>query len=330
MSLGLTITPASPLPTITDQVNLDGTTERTVLGLPAVGPPVIQINGIALSADGLVLGSRPPSPGVSGTSSAGSTILGLDIYSFKRGAGIHDQTNNNVMTDNYLGTDVNGTAAGPGNNQGVVIDTNASGNTIGGTATGAGNLLSGNLGDGIDLLSNGNFVQGNKIGTNAAGTAALGNGVPGSGAGGAGVRLVGTSNTIANNVISGNVNEGMFIRVGGNQVLNNLIGTNAAGTLALGNGLSGITLAAIGGQHRQRERPLGQWYQAAEGGAGIVLFGSGAHNNVVLANDIGTDAAGSVALPNLGTGVLLISGSTSQYHRRDRSQRPQRDLRQRF
>ena len=92
-----------------------GDTERTVLGLPAAGPPVVQINGNGLSGDGLVLGSRPAGGSVSGTSSAGSAIIGLDIYNFKGGSGIHIQTNGNMITDNFLGTDVNGTAAGPGN-----------------------------------------------------------------------------------------------------------------------------------------------------------------------------------------------------------------------
>jgi hypothetical protein len=54
------IQPATALPTITNQVNLDGTTERTFLGLPAAGPPVVQINGNGLKGDGLVLGSGPP------------------------------------------------------------------------------------------------------------------------------------------------------------------------------------------------------------------------------------------------------------------------------
>ena len=91
------IQPATALPTITDQVNLDGTTERTFLGLPAAGPPVVQINGNGLSGDGLVLGSSPSLPSVNstpfamigGTLSAGSTISGLDIYNFTGGAGIH-------------------------------------------------------------------------------------------------------------------------------------------------------------------------------------------------------------------------------------------------
>ena len=298
-----TINPASPLPRITDQVNLDGTTERTFLGLPAAGPPVIQLNGNGLPGDGLVLGSTPPGPSVGGTSSAGSAIIGLDIYNFRRGSGIHIQTNGNLITGNFLGTDVNGTAAGPGNQQGVLIDTNASGNTIGGTGA-AGNVISGNSGDGIDISSDGNFVQGNKIGTNAAGTAALGNGTPGSGAGGAGVRLGGTSNTIANNVISANVNEGIFITVGGNMVLGNLIGTNAGGTAALGNGLSGITLQESA-DNLIRGNTLSGNGVNPPGGNGIDVAGSGSQNNLIEANFIGTDSAGARSLPNLGNGLFV-------------------------
>ena len=63
----------------------------------------------------------------------------------------------------------------------------------------------------------------------------------------AGVRFVdGMSNTVENNVISGNVNEGIFFHgdlgASHEMVLDNLIGTNAAGTAPIGNGLSGITL----------------------------------------------------------------------------------------
>ena len=159
---------------------------------------------------------------------------------------------NNAVLGNFIGTNAAGTAA-LGNGTGVLIDNGASNNMIGGTGAGAGNVISGNSSDGIDiglpstLSSNGNFVQGNKIGTNAAGTAALGNGTPGVGSGGAGVRFFGgTSNTVANNVISGNVNEGIFFHgdlgASHEMVLDNLIGTNAAGTASIGNGLSGITL----------------------------------------------------------------------------------------
>ena len=111
------IQPLTALPPINNQVILDGTTERTFLGLPAAGPPVIQLNGNGLPGDGLVLGAgsfTPPgfSFPIGTTSSAGSAIIGLDIYNFS-GSGIHIQTNDNNITGNFLGTDVNGTAAGP-------------------------------------------------------------------------------------------------------------------------------------------------------------------------------------------------------------------------
>jgi titin len=52
-----------------------------------------------------------------------------------------------------------------------------SGCTIGGTTNGARNVISGNIGDGVQIAdaSTGNVVQGNFIGVSAAGTSALGN-----------------------------------------------------------------------------------------------------------------------------------------------------------
>ena len=160
---------------------------------------------------------RRPGPGVHATEPIGwRNQLGrqhdyraghLQLYG---GAGIHIQTNGNLVTGNFFGTDVNGTAAGPGNGNGVVIDSTASNNTIGGTGAGAGNVISGNSGDGIDISGDGNFVQGNKIGTDVVGSSSLGNQV-------AGVRILGSFNTIggtgsgAGNVISGSKDEGIFV-----------------------------------------------------------------------------------------------------------------------
>jgi trimeric autotransporter adhesin len=308
------IQPPTPLPTITDQVFLDGTTQRTFLGLPAAGPPIIQVNGNGLSVDGLVLSAT------TSTSSAGSTITGLDIYSFSlsgNGSQIHIQTPGNKITGNFLGTDVTGTAAAPDNHFGVLIDSNASGNTIGGTGA-SGNVISGNRGtfnnpgDGIQIFSDSNLVQGNKIGTTAAGTGPLGNGFPGqSSAGGAGLRFFsGTANTISDNVISGNVNEGIFSFPSGNHetILDNFIGTNDAGN-ALGNGRDGIKLQSanntIGGNVISGNGNNGVWINHS--GA---TNNSGASNNVVLSNYIGVGADGNAPLPNQGDGVLIDSGLT--------------------
>ncbi|MBV8311080.1 MAG: hypothetical protein JO344_11910, partial [Planctomycetaceae bacterium] len=93
------IHPPTELPPINNQVRLDGTTERTFLGLPTAGPPVIQLNGNGLPGDGLVLGAGsffpPGSSFPVSTSSAGSAMIGLDIYNFSHGSGIHIQTNDN-------------------------------------------------------------------------------------------------------------------------------------------------------------------------------------------------------------------------------------------
>ena len=228
--------------------------------LPA-GPPVIQLNGNGLPGDGLVLGSAPPGESVSGTSSAGSTIIGLNIYNFTGGAGIHIQTNGNLVTGNFLGTDVNGTAAGPGNGDGVVIDNSASNNTIGGTGAGAGNVISGNSGDGIDISGDGNFVQGNKIGTDVMGSSSLGNQV-------AGVRIRGSFNTIggtgsgAGNVISGSKDEGIFVTGGDNLLTEQSHRHERRGHRGPGQRPLRHHPPTIGRQYHRRERYLGQWCES--------------------------------------------------------------------
>src|SRR5439155_18717520 len=118
-------------------------------------------------------------------------------------------------------------------------------NTIGATAAAARNLISGNAVAGIYIHgtgTNGNLVQGNYIGTDETGTSAVSNE--------AGVQMEdGSLNVIggavagAGNVISGNRDDGVdFIGGANNTVSGNRIGTNAAGTAALGNGAQGVAL----------------------------------------------------------------------------------------
>jgi hypothetical protein len=96
---------------------------------------------------------------------------------------------------------------------------------------------------GIELRSNGgNVIQGNYIGTDVTGTIALGNGM--------GVGITSSNNMIggtaagAGNVISGNLGDGVFIADGssGNWVQGNSIGTDASGTVNLGNANNGVRL----------------------------------------------------------------------------------------
>ena len=90
------------------------------------------------------------------------------------------------------------------------------------------------------------MVEGNYIGTDITGTVSLGNGLI---AGYAGVYVAAAGNTIggtvagAGNVISGNGSYGVRLdpaTANGNLVAGNLIGTNAAGTVAFPNADSGV------------------------------------------------------------------------------------------
>jgi len=82
----------------------------------------------------------------------------------------------NVVEGNFIGTDVNGTAALANNGGGVLIQEGAGNNTIGGVAAGARNIISGNASAGVAILGgNYNRVQGNYIGTDVNGMNPLGN-----------------------------------------------------------------------------------------------------------------------------------------------------------
>jgi hypothetical protein len=230
-----TIAPSSPLPEITDTVNIDGYTQpgssqnTKTLGNDAVLLVELNGSGAGLEASGLHL---------TGTAS-GSTVRGLVINRFKR-YGVYLEASNNVVEGNFLGTDASGTQP-RGNGDGLLIVDSAS-NTIGG-----GNVISGNEGYGInvegDLGQNG--IAGNLIGTDSSGTAKLGNQY-------SGVRLsVGVQGTyISDNVISGNGGPGVEFYGGpgtdsvhNNIVVANYIGTDKTGTENLGNGGNGVSVS---------------------------------------------------------------------------------------
>jgi FG-GAP-like repeat len=145
-----TITPLSALPTITDPVTIDGTTQ------PGFGgTPIIELNGSSVP------------PGTNGLliTAGSSTVRGLVINRFPGNSdAIELQTNGgNIIEGNFLGTDSSGTLALP-NGTGVFIN-GPPNNTVGGTTSAARNLISGN-GRGIAVLgigARGNLVQGNFI-----------------------------------------------------------------------------------------------------------------------------------------------------------------------
>jgi parallel beta-helix repeat protein len=147
---GMTIALASALPEITETISIDG-------DIDASGDPDVILDGTgAGSANGFNVGTNDV------------TISGFVIQGFSS-AGISIQGNNNIITNNYIGTNVGGSAAAP-NSYGVLLDTGSSGNVIGGTNTGTSctapcNLIAGNDTDiRVQGASQGNFIRGNVFG----------------------------------------------------------------------------------------------------------------------------------------------------------------------
>jgi hypothetical protein len=307
-----TIQVTSPLPTITDPVVIDGYTQ------PGASP-----NTLATGDNAVILiqlnGSLATSGGVNGLliQAGGSTVRGLDITGFS-GSGILMQLGDgNTVAGNFVGTDPTGTIAMPNAGPGGIAVFDSSNNTIGGLAPADRNLVSGNTGVGIDIEKvnaasvSGNLVENNYVGTNAAGTAALGNG-------GNGVRLNNAANNTiggsagAGNLISGNTGDGIDFENAAdfNTVVGNLIGTDVSGTAPLGNGQNGVkinhaTNVTVGGTNATARNII------SANASGVLITGTGAINNVVEGNFIGTDITGNAPLGNLDIGVGINSTSNN-------------------
>jgi len=151
---------------------------------------------------------------------------------------------------------------------------------------------------GIWVASANVTIEGCYVGTDPTGTSAKPNGTDGillaNGATGA---------VIQDNLLSGNSGGGIRLfgeNTTGNTLRNNRVGTNAAGTAALPNGGDGIRLHASA-HHNVIEQNL----VSGNSGIGIHLSDTGTDSNLLRNNRIGTDAGGTVALPNGGDGIRL-------------------------
>jgi titin len=222
----------------------------------------------------------------------------------------------NVVEGDLIGTDASGTLADPNRINGVDIVGGASFNTVGGTTPGARNVLSGNAYNGVVIAFAGtvdNLVEGNDIGTTASGGTALANGGDGVDiVGGANTNTIGGASAAARNIISGNSGNGVNIRdanSNNNVIAHNDIGTNLAGTAALANGGDGV-LVQNGATNNTVGGTAAGSGNVVSGNAvcGVYLKDPGTSGNVVEGDLIGTNAAGTAAVPN-GDGVEIELGA---------------------
>jgi hypothetical protein len=213
------IAPVTSLPTITDPVVIDGTTQPGFSG-----SPVIQLSGSHLLA------------GIGLNIVAGNcTVKGLIISRFIS-AGIELSINGgNTIQGNYIGTNTAGNAA-EGNGNGMAIL--SASNFIGGTTAASRNVISGNLLNGIVVNNVLNMIRGNFIGTASSGTSTVPNGRHGID--------ISSSNSVIGGTLAGEGNVIAFNSRSGVGVDRLATGVSIRGNAIHSNGLLGISLSGGG------------------------------------------------------------------------------------
>ncbi len=271
-----------------------------------------------LNTYGLVLDNSAASNTIGGTDPSGYTrnVISGNVYGiYITGVG----TNSHLIQGNYIGINAAGTAP-IANTMGVWIANGAKTTQIGGTDSNGytRNVISGNT-YGIyieDAGTDSHLIQGNYIGINAAGTAQIANVMGVWIASGARTTQIGGTdpNGYTRNVISGN-SYGIFISDAGTNshlIQGNYIGLNAAGTAQIANNMgvwiaSGARTTQIGGTDLNgytRNVISGNTY-------GIYISDAGTDSHLIQGNYIGTDAAGTAAIPNSINGVYIFNGAKS-------------------
>ncbi len=284
------------LPTITDAVVVDGTTQPGW-----AGTPIIELDGSLAPTGSTGLHFEDAGPG--------NVVMGFVVNRF--GTGIHAARNSTLfqmgltIDGNYVGVDPTG-SIGLGMTFGVGLWDGAEA-TIGGPL---GNVISGNT---YGVYNRASYpstwagfitVKNNKIGTNAAGTAAIPNE--------AGIYLFdgyfgmfGGPSPTDRNVISGNTSYGVvyyrtaFSASYSITIQGNYIGTDVTGSYAIGNGV-GIDAQARGNGASAINNVI-------SGNATGVSMSNLATLNLT-ANYIGTDVSGTTAVPNTVQGVSVNGG----------------------
>jgi uncharacterized repeat protein (TIGR01451 family) len=267
------------------------------LGLPATGGPVSG-NGTGIS----IIGSSNNTIG-GASASFGNVISGNSANGVAIDAGGGAATSNAVI-GNLIGTSPSGMGAAGNGQRGIVVNA-ASGTEIGLAVAGAGNVISGNVGAGVALLSGatGTVIQNNEIGLAIDGRSALGNQGDGIYLSDSPSNQIGGTDQHQGNFIGANLGNGVNAVGLSSHLLveGNYIGTDVSGALNLGNQSNGVCLASssntIGGTIGGAANTI-EFNGVGKSGSGVQLVGN-PNQNEILSNSIYQNAVLGI---NLGSG----------------------------
>ncbi|MEL6982085.1 MAG: CSLREA domain-containing protein, partial [Actinomycetota bacterium] len=292
-----TITLASGLPTITDPVTIDGSSQSGY-----TTTPIISVDGASLpgtTTDGLQLT----------TGSDGSTIQALALGDFPGNVLEIEGGDDYLIVGNHLGTDAAGTSAVHDASSAVVFVEQGTNITIGGTTSANGNLIAGGSNgividgtDGVDGVT----IQGNRIGTDVTGNVDLSTTFDGIRAEDGALNVViGGSAAGAGNVIGGTGGQGIQISgetTDGVVIEGNSIGVGLDGITALSIGDEGLLVFGGGDNISIIDNVIGN-----TGEAGIEFDGDSV-GGTIQGNRVGLDASDNPH-PISQHGILLDDGA---------------------
>lgn len=275
---------SSDLPALEGVVTITGTTDT-------YGAPVIALNGSGISNSTNAL--------IQFNSGSGGSVLHAMVLQSGPNYGIKINSNGNTITGCFIGTNMAGSSAAGNISGGILVS--ATGNTIGGTTSGTRNIISGNGGDGVKMISGGNNnqIRGNYIGLASNGTSALGNGRYGIYIESATGNKIGSSTS---SVVSGEENAIAYNSVGGIFLYNSGAEQNTIRTNSIFcNAQKGIDLNGTG--NTNIAKPV-----ITSSGANTVSGTSGA-NNVIHIYRSTTTGAGCTGEGETYLGTVTADGS---------------------
>ena len=225
-------------------------------------------------------------------------------------------SSDNTVIGNYIGVGADGATPVPNAEDGIILGTDnegsaASNNVIGGPTAALRNVISGNTDDGITVFgASGTTIAGNYIGVAADGVTPVGNDdgisiTANNNNIGSGGTIIGGATTAHRNVIGGNRDDGIQLfqsNTTATQIRNNYIGVGANGTTTVGNVDNGIGIFEAVSSIIDSNVISGNQNDGID-------IADGASGTSVTGNRIGTNPAGTAAIPNTWRGIQIRSGS---------------------